>query len=205
MPHNVTIKNTYDFNIIKKDIISKYPTNQYNFSDTNTPFWNSSTTTQTKKKIWAILENDEKLYRANIKHVQHACDPGRNTTHTLVGEFVCYKLFLEKTHPFSYDIRYKIAEGKIQVTVLETQFGVPTHGGSSFRAHIQMLDSRLLLQCSVEDTFDGSYNVDCPVVFTRQCVRIQITREYHDFLAYVQARRDSPKGSFKKPVTFLEI
>ena len=68
----------------------------------------------------------------------------------------------------------------MKIQIRETQRGVPTWGGSSFRTELFGDNSRVM--CPYKDYFNGTYLICCDVV--EQTSIVKLIHEHFNFSAY---------------------
>ena len=68
----------------------------------------------------------------------------------------------------------------VQIHIQETQSGVPTWGGSSFRTELFGNNSRVM--CPYRDFFNGTYLICCDVVEPNSLVKL--IHEHYNFSAF---------------------
>ena len=143
-----------------------------------------------KRAVIDKLKGDYSVHHSSWQKAQMACIA--KNIRTEFDRYVCHKLHLQCIHPFHYNVTVMNTSRTSQILVAETQLDHPSHGGSSFKAVLKSIHSGLLVMCSSQDHFNGTYTIECPRV--RECCRITINRLFHDYIAFVDHQRENAAG-----------
>ena len=144
-----------------------------------------------RKNITSIKgkENDDhEFFHEGL--LKHSCC-NYFDTNTIVEAFMCRKIYDKKKHPLEYKIDYKtesdVKSGTkcmlLLIQMNETQKGEFLQGGSSFRVQVQHKQTGAVSLCSVQDYFNGSYRIVCPLY--TGCNNVTVIRVYSDFFGFL--------------------
>ena len=138
-----------------------------------------------KHAVIKLLMRDYSAHHASWQKAQMGCIA--TNIKTEFDRYACYKVHLQSLHPFRYNVTVLTTCRSIQILVAETQLDHLSHGGSSFKAVLQSINSGFLVMCSSLDHFNGTYTIECPRI--REWYEIIITRVYHDYIAFASDER----------------